>query len=357
VASDCVEILRQNDLGRPVSGLRAFAEGVEVMWRMTGKVALLAGFICAAISAPGHAQSPQYPTRLITLVVPFVPGGATDTIARIVAQHLGKELGQSVIVDNRPAASGTVGTGAVAKSPPDGYTLLLGSADTITINPHLHKKLSFDSLTDLAPIALVADAPELIVVSASLPASNLREFIELARAKAGGFNYGSPGVGTIPHLAGARFARMIGTQMVHVPFRGSAAAMTEIAAGDVQMTVSTKASADSFAQAGKVKLLAIASPRRLDSLPDVPTTAEAGLPGYEISNWWGVLAPQGTSPDIIALLNSSLRKMFDDPANAALLTRQGILPVKSSAQEFAERIRLDHQRWKEIVAESGVQLD
>src|SRR5208282_3292055 len=211
--------------------------------------------------------------------------------------------------------------------------------------------------TDLAPIALLADAPEFIVASASLPASNLREFIELARAKPGGFNYGSPGVGTVPHLAGARFARMIGTEMVHVPFSGSAAAMTEVGSGSVQMTISTKASADSFVQTGRVKFLAIASPRRLDSLPDIPTTAEAGLPGYEIANWWGVFAPQGTRPDIIALLNSSLRMTFDDPENAALLTRLGIVPVKSTVQEFAERIRLDDQRWKEIVAESGVHLD
>jgi len=318
---------------------------------------MLAGGICAGIPALCQAQSPQYPTRLITLVVPFVPGGATDLIARLVAEHLGKELGQPVIVENRPGASGIVGTGVVAKSPPDGYTLLLGSADTIVINPHLHKELPFDSLTDLAPIALLADAPEFIVASASLPASNLREFIELARAKPGGFNYGSPGVGTVPHLAGARFARMIGTQMVHIPFSGSAAAMTEVGSGSVQMTISTKASADSFVQTGRVKFLAIASPRRLDSLPDIPTTAEAGLPGYEIANWWGIFAPQGTRPDIIALLNSSLRRTFDDPENAALLTRLGIVPVKSTVQEFAERIRLDDQRWKEIVAESGVHLD
>jgi tripartite-type tricarboxylate transporter receptor subunit TctC len=327
------------------------------MWRRICKVAMLAGGICAGIPGLCQAQSPQYPTRRITLVVPFAPGGATDTIARIVAQHLGKEFGQSVIVENRPGASGIIGIAAVAKSPPDGYTLLLGSADTITINPHLHKNLPFDSLTDLVPVALVADAPEIIVASASLPASNLREFIELARAKPGGFNYGSPGVGTIPHLAGVLFARMIGTQMVHVSFRGSAVAMMEVASGSIQMTVSTKASADPFAQTGKVKFLAIAGPRRLDSLPDIPTTAEAGLPGYEISNWWGILASQGTSPDIIALLNSSLRKAFDDPANAALLTRQGILPVKSTVQEFAERIHLDYRRWKEIVAESGVHLD
>ena len=327
------------------------------MWRTICRVAMLAGGICAGIPALCQAQSPPYPTRLITLVVPFVPGGATDLIARIVAQHLGKELGQSVIVENRPGASGIVGTGAVAKSPPDGYTLVLGSADTIVINPHLHKELPFDSLTDLAPIALLADAPEFIVASASLPASNLREFIELARAKPGGFNYGSPGVGTVPHLAGARFARMIGTEMVHVPFSGSAAAMTEVGSGSVQMTISTKASADSFVQTGRVKFLAIASPRRLDSLPDIPTTAEAGLPGYEIANWWGIFAPQGTRPDIIALLNSSLRMTFDDPENAALLTRLGIVPVKSTVQEFAERIRLDDQRWKEIVAESGVHLD
>jgi tripartite-type tricarboxylate transporter receptor subunit TctC len=291
------------------------------------------------------------------MVVPFVPGGATDTIGRLVAQHLSKELGQNVIVDNRPGAAGTVGTGQVAKATPDGHTLVLGSTDTVVINAHLYKKLSFDPLHDLVPIAMVGDAPEIIAVSASLPVSNLREFAELARKSASGFNYGSPGVGTIPHLAGDRLARLTGAKMQHIPFRGSAAAMKEVAAGEIQLSIATKASADPFIEAGKVKILAIASPRRLDSLPNVPTAAEAGLPGYEIHNWWGVFAPAGTSPEIIALLNATLQKMAEDPNFVGILTRQGILPMRGSVKEFAERIQADNRRWKEIVAESGIQME
>ncbi len=247
------------------------------------------------------------------MVVPFAPGGGTDIIARIIAQHLGKELGQNVVVDNRPAAGGNVGAAAVAKSPADGHTLLLAATNNIVINPYLYKDMSFDPLTDLVPVALVADAPLIIVVSTSIAAKNLREFIELAREKRGAFNYGSAGVGTMPHLGGDRLVRMIGAQIVHVPFRGSSAAIKEVASGEVQMMLATQATAEPLVDAGKLRMLAIASPRRLATLPDLPTTAEAGLPGDEISNWWGVLAPRGTSPGIIALLNTKLRKMFDDP--------------------------------------------
>lgn len=326
------------------------------MWRILGLVTTLVAAISIAPAA-SHAQTNPYPNRVITLVVPFVPGGATDIIARVVAQHLGKELGESVIVDNRPAASGTVGTASVAKAPPDGYTLLLGAADNIVITPHLYKKLLFDPLGDFAPIGLVAEAPEFIAVSAALPVKNLHEFIALARAKPDGFNYGSPGTGTIPHLAGDRLARMIGVAMVHVPFRGSAAAMKEVASGEIQFSIATKASADPLVEAGRVRLLAVTTPRRLDSMPDLPTASESGLPGFDITNWWGVLAPKGTDPAIVARLSTSLRKIFDDPANVALLSRQGILPVQNSPQEFAARIQSDYQKWKDIVEASGVRLE
>jgi tripartite-type tricarboxylate transporter receptor subunit TctC len=327
------------------------------MWRILGILTTLVTAIWLGMPDAPQAQTNQYPNRVITLVVPFAPGGATDIIARVVAQHLGKELGENVIVDNRPAASGTVGTASVAKAPPDGYTLLLGAADSIVITPHLYKKLLFDPLVDFAPIGLVAEAPEFIAISASLPVKDLHEFIALARAKPDSFNYGSPGVGTIPHLAGDRLARMIGVPMVHVPFRGSAAAMKEVATGEIQFSIATKASADPLVEAGRVKLLAVTTPRRLDSMPDLPTASETGLPGFDITNWWGVLAPKGTDPALVARLNAALRKIFDDPANVALLARQGILPVQNNPQEFAERIQRDYRTWKEIVDASGVRLE
>jgi tripartite-type tricarboxylate transporter receptor subunit TctC len=309
----------------------------------------------AAVAAPASPGAQTYPVRPITLVVPFAPGGATDLVARVIAQNLRKELGQSVVVENRPAAGGTVAIGNVAKGPADGYTLLLCGTNLV-INPHL-RKLRYDPLTDLAPVALVADGPEIIAVSASLPVNNLKEFIAAVRAAPGKFNYGTPGVGTLPHLIGDHFARMIGAQMVHVPFKGSAAAMTEVAAGRVQMSIATQASVQPFADAGKAKLLAVASPQRLATLPDLPTTAEAGLPGYEFSNWFGVVAPAGTSPEIVNRLNAVLQRMFQEPENVAPLTRQGIIPVRRDVAHFDAHLRKESQRWKDVVTAAGVRLE
>jgi tripartite-type tricarboxylate transporter receptor subunit TctC len=327
------------------------------IWRTSFKAAALAVGLVWAFPHPGLAQTDKYPSRVITLVVPYLPGGAPDVIGRLAAQHLSNDLGQNVIVENRPGAGGTVGTGVVVKAPPDGYTLLLGSTDTIVINAHFYKKLTFNPLTDLTPIAMISYAPEFVLVNASLPVASLREFIDFARAKSGELNYSSPGIGTIPHLAGNRLARLIGTKMTHIPFRGGAPATQEVASGNVQLTIMTKATADPFAQAGKVKILAIASGKRFDGLPDVPTTAEAGLPGYEIDNWWGIFAPQGTSPEIIARLNSGVQKMVADPATEALFKRQGFVPIRTSVQEFVELIHQSDPRWKEIVTQAGVQAE
>ena len=318
--------------------------------------ALVAMVAAAAASTSPGAQGNPYPVRPITLVVPFAPGGATDLVARVIAQNLRKELGQSVVVENRPAAGGTVAIGNVAKGPADGYTLLLCGTNLV-INPHLRKNLRYDPLTDLAPVAFVADGPEIIAVSASLPVNDLKEFIAAVRAAPGKFNYGTPGVGTLPHLIGDHFARIIGAQMVHVPFKGSAAAMTEVAAGRVEMSIATQASVQPFADAGKAKLLAVASPRRLATLPGLPTTAEAGLPNYEFSNWFGVVAPAGTSAEIVNRLNTALQKMFLDAENAAPLVKQGIIPVRESVAFFDAHLRKESQRWKEVVTAAGVSLE
>jgi tripartite-type tricarboxylate transporter receptor subunit TctC len=321
--------------------------------------ALWTALVAAAVAvspASLSAEGAGYPVRPITLVVPFGPGGATDLVARVIGQSLRRELGQAVVVENRPAAGGTVAIGNVAKGPADGYTLLLCGTNLV-INPHLRKNLRYDPLTDLTPVALVADGPEIIAVSASLPVNNLKEFIAAVRAAPGKFNYGTPGVGTLPHLIGDHFARMIGAQMVHVPFKGSAAAMTEVAAGRVQMSIATQASVQPFADAGKAKLLAVASARRLATLPDVPTTAEAGLPGYEFSNWFGVVAPAGTPPAIVNRLNVVLQKMFLEPENAAPLTRQGIVPVRQSVEDFGAHLRKESARWKAVVNAAGVRLE
>ncbi len=318
---------------------------------------LFATALFMARTTPLPAQTGNYPTRPITLIVPFAPGGATDIVARLVALKLGKDLDQNVIVDNRTGAGGNLGAAVAAKSDPDGHTLVLMTTGNVVINPFLYKTMPIDPFTDLVPVALVADGPEVIAVSASLPANNLREFIALAKTKPGGFTYGSAGTGTIPHLGGDLLARMIGTKMTHVPFRGSAAAMKEVATGEIQFSIATHASAEPFVDAGKVKILAVAHPKRMSSLPNVPTSAEAGLPGFELSNWFGLMAPRGTSAAIVALLNAKLQSMFDDPATVTLLTRQGIEPMRETPQAFADQIQKEAKFWREIVAASGLRLD
>lgn len=319
---------------------------------------LSALIVAATMAGPAlpHAQEAPYPNRPITLVVPFAPGGATDLVARVIAQNLRQELGQTVVVENRPAAGGTVAIGNVAKGPADGYTLLLCGTNLV-INPHL-QKLRYDPLTDLAPVALIADGPEIIAVSAALPVKTLSEFIAMIRAAPPGeFNYGTPGVGTLPHLIGDHFARKIGARMVHVPFKGSAAAMTEVAAGRVHMSIATQASVQPFADAGKARLLAVASARRLATLPDLPTTAEAGLPDYQFSNWFGVVAPAGVNAAIVDRLNAALQKMFLEPGNVAPLTRQGIIPVRESVAFFNAHLRRESERWRDVVKAAGLSLE
>jgi tripartite-type tricarboxylate transporter receptor subunit TctC len=312
---------------------------------------------CAAVTTSAGAQSNPYPVRSITLVVPQPPGGATDLIGRLIAQHLSNNLGQTVIVQNKAGAGGNIGMSSVVNSSPDGYTLLLGSTDTIVTNSFLYKNLPFNPLSDFAPIALVADAPEFLVVSATLGTGTLKEFIEEARKKSGAFNFGSPGLGSIPYFAGHQLGQLIGTKMVPVPFRGTAPAMIALAAGDIQFTISTKSSAESVIGSGKGKFLAITSPQRMESLPDVPTAAEAGLPGYNFDDWFGVFAPRGTSPEIIARINASLQKMFDDPATVAKFGKLGFVPMRLTVQESLARIQQDAQSWKKIITDSGIQLE
>lgn len=316
-------------------------------------VAALSSLLAAL---PVAAQSQTFPSRQITLVVPFAAGGATDIVARIIAQHLGTELKQSIVVENRPGAGGNLGANAVAKADPDGHTLLLASTGNIVINPHLFKSMPFDPLTDLAPIALVADAPLVFAVPADFPAKDLKEYVAAIKAKAGGFNYGSAGVGTIPHLGGVRFLRTVGAEMAHVPFRGSAAAMVEVATGQIQLSLATHGSVAPLLDAGRVKVLAVAGGTRLTSLPAVPTTTEAGFPGLLISNWFGVFGPKGLSVTIAESLNGKLQSIFAAPANAKLLEVQGIATVRMGIKAFAEMLKAEHAEWKGVVAASNVQM-
>lgn len=304
---------------------------------------------------PASAQAP-FPSRQITLVVPFAPGGVTDVVGRIIAQHLGTDLKQTIVVENRPGAGGNTGAAAVAKAEPDGHTLLLASTGNIVINPHLFKSMPLDPLVDLAPVALVADAPLLFAVPQALPVSDLKTFVAAVKEKPGAMNYGSAGVGTIPHLGAVLFLARIGGQMAHVPFRGSAAAMVEVASGQIQLSLATLASVSPLMDASKVKALAVAGRARLTSLPALPTTGEAGFSNLFITNWTAVFGPKGLSPAIAEDLNKRLQAIFAVPANAKLLEVQGVTPIRMGIAAFATQIKAEHAQWKDVVAASNVQL-
>ena len=310
-------------------------------------------FAALALSVGMATAQDQYPSRPVKVIVPYAPGGATDIVARLVAVHVGEDLGQSFVIDNRAGGAGNIGTHAAARANPDGYTLVLATT-TQLINQYLSKSLPYNLFTDLVPIALIADAPEVVAISTKLPATTLSEFVAAARADVNGFNYGSAGLGSVPHLGGEVLARAVNAKMVHIPFRGSADAVKEVAAGNVQFTLATQASVASFVESGLVRVIAIAASRRLSTLPDVPTTAEAGLPGIELSNWFGIMGPRGMSPLLVSLINAAFNKALALPAVRSTLARQGIEPVMETPEQFAARLQADARGYQKIIEQIGL---
>src|SRR5262249_24151064 len=271
-------------------------------------------FLLAALlqTNVASAQSEKVPSRPIPVVVPFAPGGATDIVARLLSVHVADDFGQPVVIDNRAGGAGNIGTLAVARSQPDGYTLVLATT-TQLINQFLTKDLAYNLFTDLTPVALIADAPEVVAISSKIPAKTLQQFAAAARADANGFNYGSPGVGSVPHLGGEVLAEAMNARMVHVPFRGSGDAAKEVAAGNIQDTLATQASVASLAEAGLIRIVAVASAHRLSTLPNVPTTTEAGFPGVDLSNWFGIMALRNTPAGLVLRINAAFNKAAAQP--------------------------------------------
>jgi tripartite-type tricarboxylate transporter receptor subunit TctC len=325
--------------------------------RLLRAMATLAGIAAIAVAASSAAQTPAYPTKPIRLVVPFPPGGATDIIARAVAQKLGEAWGQSIVVDNRPGAGGNIGTELVAKAPPDGYTLEMGTVGTHAINASLYAKIPFDNIKDFVPIILVAGVPNVLEVTPSLPVNSVQELIAYAKANPGKLNFASSGNGTSIHLSGELFRVMTGVQMTHVPYKGSAPALQDLIAGQVQLMFDNLPPSLPQIKSGKLRALAVTSAARAPALPDVPTIAESGLPGFEASSWFGLLAPAGTPPAIIAKINAEVAKWLASPEGKEKLASIGANAAGGSPEDFARHIQAETAKWAKVVKESGAKVD
>jgi tripartite-type tricarboxylate transporter receptor subunit TctC len=316
---------------------------------------LVALIACAL--AWGAAAAQAYPAKTIHLVAGTAPGGITDTLTRIAAEGLSSKLGRPVVVENKAGATGNLAIEHVAKSPPDGYTLLLVAGGNVVITPFLYASLPFDPLNDIVPVFNVAGAPQLLIVPAALPVKDLADFIALARANPGKLNYASAGPGSTTHLAADHFARLAGVQLVHVPYRGVGPALTDLIAGRVQMLSVGLSPVQAHLRSGTLRALAAASKVRLAAAPDVPTSAEAGLPGWEMTTWFGIFAPKGTSAAIVQAVNAGMQSVIDDPGTRKRLLESGIEPIGGPAAVFAERVRSDYRAWEQVVRASGVKLD
>ena len=325
---------------------------------MTGRRAALSLAAALAILAPhAAAAADAYPAKPVRFVVAFPPGGGTDIIARSIAQKLTERIAQQVVVDNRPGAGGNIGTDIVAKSAPDGYTLLMGSAGPLAINASLFVKMPFDPIKDLAPVTLAASTPNVLVVHPSLRAATVKELIALAKARPGEINFASSGHGTPAHLAGELFNSMAGVKMVHVPYKGAAPALADLLGGQVQLMFSTMPPALPHVKDGKLRALAVTSAKRSPAAPDLPTVDEIALPGFEANTWHGVVAPAGTPRAIIARLNREIVAILHLPDVVERLSAQGAEPVGSTPEEFAAYIGSETLKWAKVVRDSGAKAE
>ena len=319
--------------------------------------ALLAAAAAASLALPMQAfAQASWPSKPIRLIVPFAAGGSNDNIARALANKLGTRLGQQLIVDNRGGGGGTIGTDAVAKSPPDGYTLLLAST-SVTTNAASGKKLPFDLLKDLEPIGLAAASPFAVVVSNDVKATTLREFLDLARAKPKTINYGSAGVGGMNHLGTELFASAAKVQLVHVPYKGISLAFTDLMGGNLQMLLPSLASATQQIQSGKMRGLAVTSAQRSPLAPEIPTASEAGLPGFQLEVWFGLMAPARTPANIVKRLNEELNAALASPDIKELLAREGASPRPGTPEDFGKLIRSDITRWNRLIKDANIQIE
>jgi tripartite-type tricarboxylate transporter receptor subunit TctC len=318
--------------------------------------ALLAAAVAMSLSCAHAADAQQYPVKPVRLIIAYAAGGGTDTVGRVFAQKLSEGLGRQVIVDNRPGANGNIATEVAVKSQPDGYTMIMGNIGPIGVNPHLYK-LAFDPLRDLAPVTLIATAPLLVVVHPSLPVNSLKELIALAKREPGKLSYSSAGVGSSNHLAGALFNIEAGVDVVHIPYKGAAPALTDLIAGQVQLSFQTLPSVGGNVKSKRLKPLAVTSARRASTYPEVPTAAEAGLKGFEVSAWYSILVPAGTPRPIIERLNGEILKALKQKDVVDRLQTEGAEVAGTSPEEFGEFMRRETAKWGRVVKLSGMKAD
>jgi tripartite-type tricarboxylate transporter receptor subunit TctC len=339
-----------------LSDTHAFFELEEKLMETTHLLRASAMLAAALAAMPVAVHGQAYPAKPIRFVIPFSPGGAADVPGRIIGQRLSKSLGQQVIADNRPGAGGGIGAEAVAKSPPDGYTLLMIS-NTHVISRSLYKKQNYDLFKDLSPLMQIGAAPNVLVVHPSLPARNVKQLVALAKSRPGAIDYASSGNGSAQHLFAALFTSLAGVKMTHVPYKGSAQATTDLIAGHIQVSVPGINNVLAHVKAGRLRALGLTGAQRSDELPDVPTIAEAGVPGYEAILWLGIMTPAGTPRDIVARLNGEITRILQQPDVRKSFKDIGTDAVATDPEKFGAYIRSEFAKWAKVVKETGVQAN
>jgi len=311
----------------------------------------------AAVAASAAVQTPAYPSKPIRLVVPFTPGGSTDILARAIGQELTRAWSQSVIVDNVPGAGGAIGADKVAKAPADGYTLLMGHIGTLAVNPSLYPKLPYNPLKDFTPVAGVARVPNVLVVHPSVPAKDVRELVALAKAKPGLLNYGSGGNGSAANLATEYFKLQTGVSMVHIPYKGTVPAVTDLIGGQIQVLFTGAPAVIGHVKSGQLRALAVSSPKRLDALPDLPTVAQSGYKDFEADQWYGVVAPAGTPREVISKLNVQINAALNTPELKARLSAEGAVAMPGTPEALGQLMAREITRWKPVITSGRVKAD
>ena len=311
----------------------------------------------AALVFSSCAGAQTYPARSLRLIIPFAPGGTNDILGRLVSQKLGEAIGQQVIPDNRGGAGGSIGMEVAAKSPPDGYTIVIGHIGTLAVNPTLYSKLAYDPLKSFDPITLIAKLPNLMAVNPTVPAKTVAAFIALAKARPGKLTYGSGGTGGAGHLATEYFKLLTKTSMVHVPYRGTGLAVIDVVSGQLDMVMAGVPAIVPHTRTGKLRALGLSGSTRLAILPDIPTIAESGAPGYEATQWYGILAPAGTPKAALNVLHAGLAKALATPALKESLARDGAEPVITTPEEFTAYMKSELKKWGEVVKRSGAKVD